>query len=315
MFLKNKSFVSIVLCLLLTNNLFSNEDNLFVSKDGVKINNNKKIDDSILREGQSELDNTLSNSDELTTIEKNKESSFKLIPLEPTATNESESFSLRTLMNDYMDWDFAIDPTISLDKEYRWATFNSTEWVNVLRDIGTYEDFIVEISETNKTIKLIKKVKTKFDISKFEEKDINYFLKKLKEDFERTEIYRYKDILYLEGNKFEIEKAISELEKFNNSIKKSISKFVINVYEVDENNQSGLVAMIDKYNIEPTKKIILKNPKIKKPYKINLGNQELIIKINSNGVELNDVLINQNDLKFYGYKTKKWFVEVKSIEI
>lgn len=314
MFLKNKLCISFSLCFILSTNLFSNEESLFVSQDNVRINNNSKIDDSVLRESQDEFNNIL-NSSELNQDNIKKISSFKMTPIESTNNNENESFTLRTLMNDYLDWNFAIDPSISLDKEYRWTTFGSTEWVSVLRDIGTYEDFIVEISENNKTIKMIKKVKTMFDISKFEEKDINYFLKKLKEDFERTEIYRYKDTLYLEGNKFEIEKAILELEKFNNEIKKSISKFVIHIYEVNENNQSGLVAMVDKYNIEPTKKIILKNPKIKKPYKINLGNEELIIKINSNGVELNDVLINKNDLKFYGYKIKKWFVEVKSIEI
>lgn len=314
MFLKNKSFISFSLCFLLSTNLFSNEESLFVSQDNVKINNNSKIDDSVLHQSQDEFNNIL-NSSELNQDNIKKTSSFKMTPVESTNNNENESFTLRILMNDYLDWNFVIDPSISLDKEYRWTTFSSTEWASVLRDIGTYEDFVVEISENNKTIKMIKKFKTMFDISKFEEKDINYFLKKLKEDFERTEIYRYKDTLYLEGNQFEIDKAILELEKFNNDIKKSIGKFVINIYEVNENNQSGLVAMVDKYNIDPTKKIILKNPKIKKAYQINLGNEDLIIKIRSNGVELNDVFINKNDLRFYGYKIKKWFVEVKSIEI
>lgn len=330
MFLKNKSFVSIVLCCLITNISFANQDELFVEQ---QLNKKQKqqstiINDSILYEGQNELaliNNDSNEEDFFNNINQNyledkievsnRKSNFSLIPLEPTAVNESEVFSLRHLMNEHLDWNFAIDPTIALDKEYRWSTFNSTEWVSVLRDIGAYEDFIVEVSEANKTLKMIKKVKSSFNVSHFEEKDINYFLKKLKDDFEKTEIYRYKDMIYIEGNKFEVEKALKELEKFNDSVKKSISKFIVNVYETEKNNQSGLAAMIDKDTIKPTKKIVLQNPKIKKPYKINLGTDELIIKINSKGIELNGVVINNNDLKFYGYKINKWFIEVKSSDI
>ena len=63
MFLKNKLFISFSLCFILSTNLFSNEESLFVSQDNVRINNNSKIDDSVLRESQDEFNNILNSSE------------------------------------------------------------------------------------------------------------------------------------------------------------------------------------------------------------------------------------------------------------
>lgn len=317
----NKKVLLILLTFVFINNVNAEDMNLFVNQEMTKLNN-KNINDSILLEGQNEL-NKVNELKELDSFNSNNESNLNNViknkniftPLESKKVNDSETFTLKSLMDEYIDWNFAIDPLIVLDKEYRWSTFGTNEISSVLKDIGTYEDFTVIISETNKTIKMIKKVKTKFDISNFEEKDINYFLYKLKSGFTNTEIYRYKNTLYIEGNKLEVETAIEELNKFNNNIKKSISKFVVNIYKVDETNTNGLTNMIDIDNIKPEKQIVLKNPKIKKPYSINLGKEQLIIKINSNSAELNDVIISNKDFKFYGYKIKNWFITIKSIDI
>lgn len=143
----NKKVLLSLLTFVFINNVNAEDMNLFVNQEMTK-SNNKNINDPILLEGQNEL-NKVNELKELDSFNSNNESNLNNViknkniftPLESKKVNDSETFTLKSLMDEYVDWNFAIDPLIVLDKEYRWSTFGTNEISSVLKDIGTYEDF------------------------------------------------------------------------------------------------------------------------------------------------------------------------------
>lgn len=282
----------ISMSLFIQTNLYSNNE-LFVNQEIIK---NKDIDDSF------EL-----------TVKSATSNKTLFTPLDESTNKKDEYFTLNTLMDDNVDWNFSIEPTIPLDKEYSWKSFGTNDWKNILREIAGYDDLLIIINEQNRTIELSKKTKAKFNIINLEEPEILDIINSLKSKYKNVEIYKYKSIIYIEGNKQSVEKILNDLEKMNKDVKQSMNKYVISLYKYNS-DKDGLLPMIDKFNKSVDKKIIIQNPKINKQYFINLGSKELIIKINSNDVEINGAIIKKDDLKYYGYILNGWFVDIKLSE-
>jgi len=227
---------------------------------------------------------------------------------------DNDLFTVKKFITNNNNYDWIIDPDIVLDKEYRYSTFGSSDWTKILVEIAEYEDLIVHVNKENKTVRLYKKIKTKVEIGHLPSSAIESILKKIKVQYTGIEIYKYKNVIYLEGERTKVNTIIDTLQQYNEDIRKSMTKFVVNVYKMDK-RKTGLTPMIDKFNNEKVNKVILKNPKLNKGYLIKLGIKQLIIKINSNNVEINGAIIDKSDLKYYGYSIDNWFVEIKSVQI
>lgn len=228
--------------------------------------------------------------------------------------DKSELFTIKSFIKANDNYDWIIDPDLFLEKEYRYSTFKSNDWQEIIKEIAEYEDLIVKINNEQKIVKLHKKIKTKVEIQHLPQEDVEAILNKLKLQYDGVEIYKFKNVIYIEGERTSIDAILDNLKLYNEEVVKSMKKYVVNVYKTNKVSE-GLTPMIDLFNAKKVNKVVLKNPKINKGYLINLGNKQLIIKINSNNVEINGATLDKSDLKYYGYSIDDWFVEIKPVQI
>ena len=102
----NKKVLLILLTFVFINNVNVEDMNLFVNQEMTKLNN-KNINDPILLEGQNEL-NKVNELKELDSFNSNNESNLNNViknkniftPLESKKVNDSETFTLKSLMDE-----------------------------------------------------------------------------------------------------------------------------------------------------------------------------------------------------------------------
>lgn len=230
---------------------------------------------------------------------------------------KEDYFSVDKIMKLKTEYNFVVDPTIDFTKTYPISKLERSHWIDVIKDISEYEGWIFEVNLENHTIKIIKKDKIKINLTGTELKDshIKKVTELIKSNYPNVKVYKYKKVLYIEGEKTEVKYATKIVNDYYKSLANELTKYVINIYLMDGFDTFTIkkTPMVNKFEKDAVNRIVIKDPKLATPYKIDIDGRTAEFTIFENYIQLNDEKLSKTEMNTMGFQYGKWFIETKKI--